>query len=75
MSRNNLLTQPLQWQPGPDAQIIYSTTIPTSTTDTTARPAHGEIRLNDFPAQPLYTLLIDGEAALDFDDWPVAWQR
>lgn len=33
------------------------------------------IRINDFPAEALYTLLIDGQAVADFDDWPAAWQR
>ena len=31
------------------------------------------IRLNDFPAEPLYTLLIDGVATQDLDDWPATW--
>ena len=34
-----------------------------------------QIRLNDFPAQPLYTLLIDGQPIGDLDDWPASWQR
>ncbi|MBA3540911.1 MAG: hypothetical protein H0T79_14965 [Deltaproteobacteria bacterium] len=34
-----------------------------------------EIRINDFPAEPLYTLLVDGEEVEDLDDWPVAWTR
>ncbi len=33
------------------------------------------IRLNDFPVEPLFTLLIDGREAGDFDDWPSCWQR
>lgn len=33
------------------------------------------IRLGDFPEEPLYTLLIDGEAVLTFDDWPATWRR
>jgi len=31
------------------------------------------IRLNDSPAGPPYTLLVDGEAVEDLDAWPVAW--
>ena len=34
-----------------------------------------QIRLNDFPAEPLYTLLIDDQPVGDLDDWPEAWQR
>jgi diadenosine tetraphosphate (Ap4A) HIT family hydrolase len=33
------------------------------------------LRLNDFPAEPLYTLLIDGREAQDLEEWPAAWQR
>jgi len=33
------------------------------------------IRVNDFPAEPLYTLLVDGRAAVDLEDWPAAWVR
>lgn len=76
MNDNSLLTQPLQWQAGPDAQNVYRAFIPAANAaEASANPACWEIRLNDFPAQPLYTLLIDGEAVLDFDDWPAAWQR
>jgi hypothetical protein len=31
------------------------------------------IRLNDFPDEPLYTLLIDGFEIIHFDDWPEWW--
>ncbi|ACU75471.1 hypothetical protein Caci_6625 [Catenulispora acidiphila DSM 44928] len=33
------------------------------------------IRVNDFPAEPLYTLIADGREAVDLDDWPAAWSR
>jgi hypothetical protein len=33
------------------------------------------IRVNDFPAEPLYTLLVDGEEVEDLEDWPEAWTR
>jgi hypothetical protein len=33
------------------------------------------VRVNDFPAEPLYTLLVDGESAEDLEAWPEAWQR
>lgn len=33
------------------------------------------LRLNDFPEQPLYTLMESGHQLGDFDDWPPAWKR
>lgn len=33
------------------------------------------IRVNDFPAEPLYTLLIADEEIGDLDDWPPSWRR
>ncbi|MGB1251884.1 MAG: hypothetical protein ACPG8W_14790 [Candidatus Promineifilaceae bacterium] len=34
-----------------------------------------KIRLNDFPEEDLYTLMIDGQSIADFNDWPEAWKR
>ena len=34
-----------------------------------------QIRLNDFPAEALYSLMIDGQEGGDFDDWPPCWKR
>lgn len=33
------------------------------------------IRVNDFPAEPLYTLLADGQELADLDDWPAGWDK
>ena len=33
------------------------------------------LRLGDFPAEPLYTLFVDGESVGAFDTWPEAWTR
>lgn len=59
-----LHAQDLVWQHTGDGVIPYTTKL-------------GErvltVRVNDFPAEPLYTLLVDGEAVEDLDDWPGAW--
>ena len=62
----DLRTLPLFWQPTGDARFPYAAH---------ARNRRYVLRLNDFPAEPLYTLMLDGEALLDFDDWPSAWVR
>ncbi|GIH25638.1 hypothetical protein Aph01nite_39480 [Acrocarpospora phusangensis] len=33
------------------------------------------LRVNDFPAEPLYTLIVNGHEHLDLDDWPRSWVR
>ena len=33
------------------------------------------IRLNDFPDDRLYTLIVNKEEVADFDDWPEQWIR
>ena len=34
-----------------------------------------KLRLNDFPEEPMYTLLVDGETIESFDEWPSCWTR
>lgn len=33
------------------------------------------IRVNDFPEEPLYTLMIDDQEIVDLEDWPQAWVK
>src|SRR5258708_1527623 len=42
---------------------------------TQAGPDTWTVRVNDFPANRLYTLLINGEELGSFDEWPREWSR
>ena len=33
------------------------------------------LRLNDFPAEDMWTLLVNDESVGNFNDWPPAWRR
>ena len=37
--------------------------------------ARWRLRINDFPAESLYTLFIDDTPIGDIDDWPAPWRR
>ena len=34
-----------------------------------------KIRVNDFPAEPLYSLFVDDEHVIDLEDWPPGWVK
>lgn len=34
-----------------------------------------KIRINDFPAEAMYSIIRDGKTRGDFDDWPSPWER
>lgn len=34
-----------------------------------------QVRINDFPEEPLYSLLIDDKLICDLEDWPKAWKN
>jgi hypothetical protein len=34
-----------------------------------------QIKLNDFPEEQLYSLIVDGETKCNFDDWPANWEK
>ncbi len=36
---------------------------------------HLVLQLGDFPAEPIYTLVVDGIPEMDVEDWPAAWTR
>ena len=33
------------------------------------------IRLNDFPSEPLYSLIVNGAELATLEDWPPAWVK
>jgi hypothetical protein len=33
------------------------------------------IRINDFPDEHLYTLMVNDQEVVHFDDWPLCWTR
>lgn len=54
------------WAAGPDREVVYVAEVD---------GRRWTIRLGDFPAEPLYTLIVDGDEVLGLDDWPPAWRR
>lgn len=56
----------VQWQKGDAASVPYCAMVDGQ---------HWQLRLNDFPVDPMYTLMIDGVVMEEFDDWPQGWQR
>jgi hypothetical protein len=54
------------WGAGPDREFVYVAEV---------GGRRWTIRLGDFPAEPMYTLIVDGDEVLSFDDWPPAWRR
>lgn len=56
----------IAWRKGPDPEYIWEAEVD---------GARWSVRLGDFPAEPLYTLLVEGREVASFDDWPPAWRR
>ena len=56
----------VQFVRGPDAERPYRATVDS---------VEWLVRINDFPSEPLYTLLVGGVATFDLDEWPGAWLR
>ncbi len=57
---------PVVWDPTGDPHMPYR-----------ARVAEQEwlVHLGELPAEPLYTLTIDGAEVESFDTWPEVWAR
>jgi hypothetical protein len=57
---------PIVWEDTGDGEFPYRVRVRGKTLT---------IRINDFPAAPLYTLLVDGQEVEDLEEWPAAWVR
>lgn len=66
MKNTDYLSQNISWEETGNAFFPYEANVDGK---------HLSIRLNDFPEESLYTLIVDGEEVCDFDDWLDNWQR
>lgn len=69
-------------QPAPDLPSLLGTPIAWTATDDLEMPWRATfggrtlmLRMNDFPDETLYSLLVDGAVVGSFDDWPSVWTR
>ena len=64
----NAFETPVEFGVGPDAEFPYAATV---------AGARWVLRVNDFPAEPMWTLLVDDVEIVTFDNdqWPAAWKR
>ena len=62
----NYLQEKIAWKSGPEPLYPY-------------RAEHEGveclIRINDFPDDHLYTLIVNDREVVHFDDWPLCWSR
>lgn len=42
---------------------------------TSVRDANLRIRINDFPDEPMYSLIVDDQVLGSFSNWPAKWRR
>lgn len=62
------LKKEISWQEVPEnhEHIIYNAIVGNS---------EWQIRMNDFPDEPLYTVIINKNEIFHFDDWPPFWRK
>ncbi len=65
MKVKDYLSKSIKWNATGDAENPYTATLEGKSVS---------IRLNDFPADNLYTLIV-GETEVAFDDWPSTWTK
>ncbi len=65
MNIKDYFAKPITWAASNDTEYPYKTVFEGRAIS---------IRLNDFPADELYTLIVDG-SEISFDDWPKVWAK
>jgi hypothetical protein len=58
--------RPIAWEHTGDGELPYRATVD---------GAELLVQVNDFPAEPLYSLLVNGRRECDLEDWPGPWVR
>ena len=61
-----LIRMPVEWQETDDADFPYRTRLDN---------IEWRIRIDDFPDEPLFSLIREGKHVADFDDRPSFWKR
>jgi len=64
--KKDYLSEPIKWSNGINAEFPYQTVCDESRL---------MVRVNDFPEEHFYTLIVNDEEVNDFDDWPDNWIR
>lgn len=66
LNEDNYLKKSIDWKKTGVAEFPYSADIDGNTL---------KVRVNDFPAEAFYTLLINDREFCDLDDWPDSWVK
>ena len=61
-----LTDRPIAWEHSGDGEFPYHAEVDGRTLT---------VRVNDFPAEPLYSLFVDDEHVIDLEDWPPGWVK
>ena len=66
IKEQNYLQAPIVWLQADDVEYPYAAVFDGNKL---------LLRLNDFPDEHLYTLIVNNKELASFDDWPKAWTR
>lgn len=66
LAEQDLTRRAIAWKHTGDAEFPYAANV---------SGRRYTIRVNDFPAEPLYTLIADGVEQRDLEDWPPSWTK